>query len=316
MKRLSMLLWLLMEGLTGFAQSVTEYYQPPAERLGLISPLPEVPGWDQDKRKTAYKRANFERLITRYGNAYITDRWYVGFDGFLRTDKGSLSQTFNGLVSTKAVSQLGWSAMFGWVGREKWAAEIGYARSAVHTLFIINQQSPLRIQADNDRQGIVFRGRRLMRFSQLPQLGGAKGGLWLGLGVWLLPNAPKDPSVVHLIGYSSRTPRSRPDTLRLVSNTTISPHVTGMVEASAEYIANLGGRTEMSVFVRKNRGLGSSLTTNLTYQVNSNEQQQAWLRGTGTGWSVGIVLRYSYGRQYDLRRMHRVGDLQGNRKQK
>lgn len=315
MKRLGIFVWLLMEGITGFAQSVTEYYQPPAERLGRLSPLLETPDWDQSKRKTAYKQANFERLLARYGNAYITDRWYVGLDGFLRTDKSGLSQTFNGLVSTKAVSQLGWSAMIGWVGREKWAAEIGYARSAVHTLFIINQQSPLRIQADNDKQGIVFRGKRLMRFQQLSQLNG-KGGLWLGLGFWLLPNAPKDPSTVHLIGYTARNPRSRPDTLRLVSNTTVSPHVTGMIEASAEYTAHVGRRTEMSFFVRRNWGLGSSLTTNLTYQVNSNELQTAWLRGKGTGWSIGITLRYNYARQYDLRGMHRIGDLQGNRKQK
>lgn len=304
--------WLLVTVTSGFSQTTSEYYQYPTERNGRISPLQEEPDWDQPRKTQAQlKRANFKRLLARYGSAYTIHRWYAGLDGFLRTDIGQLSHTFGGLVGTKPVNQFGWSAMIGWIRHEQWAVEIGYARSPIHTLFVINQQAPLRFESENDKQGLIFRGKRLINFRPFQQTEN-KGSLWLGLGVWLQPNSHKEPNTIRLSGYSFRTPRSRPDTIRITSVTEMNPHITGLIEASAEYTVRMGGRSNVSFFVRKNWGLGSSLTTNLTYQVNSNEPQRAWLRGTGTGWSLGISFRYSYSRRYDMRPMHRVYNLQGH----
>jgi hypothetical protein len=316
MKRLLTGIWLLVTTTSSFSQSTPEYYQYPTERNGRISPLQEEPDWEQPRTTQAQlKRANFKRLLARYGTPYTVDRWYVGLDGFLRTDKGTLNQTFGDLIGTKPVNKFGWSAMVGWIRHEQWAVEVGYARSPIHTLLIINQRSPLQFQSENDKQGLIFRGKRLVTFRPL-QNAAPTGRLWLGLGLWLLPNSYKEPTITRLSGYTYRSPRSRPDTIRLNSVTEISPHITGLLEASAEYTVRMGGRSDVSFFVRKNWGLGSSLTTNLTYQVNNSEPQQAWLRGTGTGWSFGVAFRYTYSRRYDLQPMRRVYDLRGNRPQK
>lgn len=293
--------WLSVLVGPAFAQGLTDYYRPAVEPL------------DASRPTTRSRRAELTHLVARYGEAYIRERWYVGLDGFFRTDRGQLNQTFNGLISTKATTQTGWSAVIGWVSNERWAAEGGYARSPIHnTLVVGDGANALDLRFKNNQHGFVVRGKRLMRFGKQT----AKSGLWLGAGAWLIPNNGEQVSHFLVEGYSysgSRQPgRNRVDTISIVGETRVSPKLSGLAEVSAEYIIKLGGRVDLSLLARKYWGLGNSLTTNLVYRVNSGEPQTAVLQGDGRGWSVGVSLRYTYALRYDLRKMPSVFNLRGN----
>ncbi|MGA0560736.1 hypothetical protein ACO2Q8_28985 [Larkinella sp. VNQ87] len=309
MKTVLTTFWLAILVSPAFAQGTADYYRP-------SSGLTEEPGSERHSAKN--RRTELTQLVARYGQAYIRERWYVGMDGFFRSDQGQLSQTFNGLISTQATTKSGWSALIGWVGDERWAVEGGYARSPIHnTLLVGSGTSALDLRFTNDKHGFLVRGKRRLQFGK--QTG--KSGLWLGAGFWIVPNNGQELSQFMIEGYSysgfggSFRPSSRPqvDTIQILGDTRLSPKLSGLAEASAEYTVKLGGRFDLSLFARKYWGLGNSITTNLDYRVNGGESQTAVLRGNGSGWSVGISLRYVYALRYDLKTMPRIFNLRGNR---
>ena len=285
MKRTLPVLLLTLTGFKALPQRIDHYYQPPSGR--------QPP----------------EHLLSRYGQAYTRERWYVGLEGFSRSDKNTLDQTFDGLVSTQPTTRTGWSAMAGWVSRERWALEAGYARSPIHnSLRISNGSNPFKFHFENDKHGLVLRGKRVLRFTgrNTPDVApttksGRRAGLWISAGLWLIPNSGRQISRLAFEGYQTHGRLSRTDTLYLTSDTQISSHLTGLAELSAEYAVPLGRRAEFSLFLRKNWGLSNSVTTHLAYTVNSGQPQLASLQGSGTGWSFGLSLRYSYGISYDLK---------------
>lgn len=279
---------------SGLAQPITDYYRLPAERTDL-------------------NRSRVERTLARYGSMYTRERWYVSGEGFVRTDINQLDGTFNGLIGTETTVKTGWGATVGWVSRERWAIEGGYARSPIHsTLAIQNGLAPLVYRYTNDKQGFVLRTKYRLPIGKQSM---TRSGLWLGAGLWLVPNSGQPLERVSLIGYRGgyrMYGRDQIDTLRLSSNTRISPHLSGLAEASAEYTFQLGGRTELSLFGRKNWGLGNSIRTDITYRVNGGAVQNATLRGNGNGWTFGIALRFNYAMRYDLRSMPNIYNLRGN----
>lgn len=298
--------WLTVLTCPAFAQSVPDYYRAAAQ-------YPDEP--HLTRRSASARRTFLTQLVARYGEAYIKERWYVKMEGFFRSDRDQLSQTFNGLISTRATTQTGWSAVIGWVSNERWAIEVGYARSPIHnTLIVGDGVNALDLRFENHRNGFVVRGKRLMRFGKQT----SKAGLWLGAGAGLIPNTGETVSRFLVEGYSYGTSyrqpgRSRIDTLSMSGETRESPRISGLVELSAEYLIKLGGRVDLSLFARQYWGIGHALTTNLVYRVNGGEPQAAVLRGNGRGWSVGVSVRYTYALRYDLRKMPSVFHLRGNR---
>jgi hypothetical protein len=303
--------WLTIIVYPAFAQGITDYYRPPVEPIGEFEPA---------FRPVKTRRTEMKQLVARYGEAYIRERWYVGIDGFLRMDKSQLDQTFNGLISTKATTQTGLSAMIGWVSNERWAVEGGYARSPIHNTLVVGSGSDaLDLRFENNKNGFVVRGKRLMRFGSRAA---RRSGLWLGAGIWMVPNNGRQVRSFLVEGYrysgsgggiGRQSSRNRLDTIQIFGETRLSSSVSGMAEASAEYTFKLGGRTELSLFARKFWGLSNSITTNLMYSVNRGESQDALLQSDGSGWSVGVSLRYVYALRYDLRKMPGIFNLRGNR---
>ncbi|GAB3891498.1 hypothetical protein GCM10028803_03370 [Larkinella knui] len=303
--------WLSLIISPAFSQGMTDYYRPPVETVG-----DDQPEW----RSTRTRRTELTQLVARYGEAYIRERWYVGGDGFFRTDQSQLDQTFNGLISTKATIRTGWSALVGWVGNERWALEGGYARSAIHNTLVVGSGSnALDLRFENNKNGYVIRGKRLLRFGNRAA---RRSGVWLGAGLWMIPNNGRQLSSFLVEGYTysgsgggyRRQPnRTQIDTIQIFGETRLSPNVSGLAEASAEYTVKLGGRAELSFFARKYWGLDPSITTNLMYSVNHGASQAAVLRSDGSGWSVGVSLRYVYALRYDLRKMPGIFNLRGNR---
>lgn len=301
--------WLTVLVSPAFAQGITDYYRPPIEAAGESG---------LTHRPARNRQAELTQLVARYGKAYIRERWYVGADGFLRTDRSQLTQTFDGLISTKPTTQTGWSALVGWVSNERWAVEGGYARSPIHNTLVVGQGSnALDLTFENNKNGFVVRGKRLLRFGNRTR----KSGLWLGAGIWMVPNNGRQLSSFLVEGYQysgsgggfGRSARAQIDTLQIFGVARLSPTLNSMAEASAEYTVKLGGRTEFSLFARKVWGLNNSITTNLFYTINSGESQSAVLKSDGSGWSVGVSIRYTYALRYDLRNMPGIFNLRGNR---
>jgi len=285
MKRTLAGLFLTLAALPALPQSSDQYYQHPNQRQ---SPEP---------------------LLSRYGQVSTQEQWYIGLEGFSRTDQNNLDQTFDGLVSTEPTTRTGWGALAGWVYRERWAVEGGYAHSAIHNnLQISNGSNPFKFHFDNDKHGFVLRGKRVLRFTgrhtpeqPVRSSSGRRAGLWLGAGLWLIPNSGRSVSKMAFKGYQSQGRFTRQDTLYLTTDTQISPKLTGLAELSAEFIVPVSRRAEFSLFLRRHWGLGNSITTNMAYTVNSNPTQLATLQGSGTGWSFGLSFRYIYGIRYDVK---------------
>lgn len=260
------LFWILTSfALPAFGQSTADYYQLP----------------DRGRQ--------YERLLNRYGGAYTRDRWYVGLDGFVRTDRAQLNNDFGGLLASGPVAKVGGSVVIGWAYRERWAVEAGYAYMPLHTQLTVGRQ--LSFQYANEKQGIVLRAKRLILSTSGPW---HRSGFWLSAGVWAIPNAGITRDPFSLRGYGYRGRNEAPDSLRITATTQTSTHPTGLAEVGMEYNIRLGSRFDLGFAVRKFWGLGNSLTTDVTYRVNSQAPQYAQLTANGAGMSYGLTLRYNY----------------------
>lgn len=248
-------------------------------------------------------RREYDRLLVRYGS-YLAERWYVGVEGFVRVDHNQLSNSFGGLIVTNATTKPGWSALVGWTARD-WAIEAGYARSPINNQFAIN---PFEFQFQNNKNGFLLRGKRQL-FSTSPQ--GRRSGVWATAGFWLIPNAGETKSRLSFEGYGRRSYTREIDTLTITSHTNTNTRSTGLLELGLEYNVKLSSRIDLGIYGRKYWGLGSSITTDLTYSVNGREQQMSTLLGRGTGVSFGIALRYTYSRKHAIPKTS-IYDLRGN----
>lgn len=253
------------------------------------------------------RSAQYNRLLTRYGGPHIRDRWYVSLDGFVRTDRARIDNSFNGLIESDPVAKVGVGATVGWAYRERWAVEGGYARMPIHTqVSVRNGRSPLVYRYTNGRSAFVLRGKRLALSTSGPWL---RSGFWLSGGLWLVPNGGQSEGDFALQRYRYRGRGESPDTLSLLSQTRVGTRMTTMAELGAEYNVRLSDNVDLGFSVRKFWGLASSIVTNVNYTVNQTLMQQAQLKGTGTGMSYGVTLRYTYAIR---RNLPNALDVRGN----
>ncbi|MFD2933197.1 hypothetical protein [Spirosoma flavum] len=259
--------------------------------LGLVV-LPVCGQGVTDYYRLPVRDHQYNRLLMRYGGPYVQSRWYVALDGFVRTDRAKLDNSFNGLIESNLVGKLGWGAVIGWSYRERWAIEGGYTRMPIHSqISISNAGSPLVFRYGSAQNAFVLRGKRLMVSTSKPWL---RSGFWLTGGMWLVPNSGHQEGRFSLIGYRYYDHKETADTLRLTSQTQANTQITALAEVGAEYNVRLSNAIDLGVSVRKFWGLGNALTTDVTYSVNHKYSQQAQLQGAGTGLSYGVSLRYTF----------------------
>ncbi|GAB3643854.1 hypothetical protein [Spirosoma arcticum] len=271
--------------LPGYGQGVADYY----------------------RTSTPDRSAQYNRLLTRYGGPHIRDRWYASLDGFVRTDRAQMDNSLNGQIESDRVTKVGVGAVIGWAYRERWAIEGGYARMPIHTQVLIrNGVSPLVYRYTNGRSAFVLRGKRLALSTSGPWL---RSGFWLSGGLWLVPNGGQPEGNFALQGYRYRGRGESPDTLNLFSQTRVGTRMTTMAELGAEYNVRLSDNVDLGFSVRKFWGLASSIVTNVDYTVNQTLMQQAQLKGTGTGMSYGVTLRYTFAIR---RNLPNALDVRGN----
>ncbi|MFD2574441.1 hypothetical protein ACFSUS_27650 [Spirosoma soli] len=265
--------------------------------LGLVV-LPACGQGVADYYRLPDRSRQYSRLLTRYGGPYIRDRWYIALDGFLRTDRAHLDNSFNGLIESDRVAKFGGSVVIGWAYRERWMVEAGYARMPLHSqVSVSNANSPLVFRYTNDRNALIIRGKRLILSTSGPWL---RSGFWLSGGVGLVPNNGQQEGRFSLIGYRYHGRGETPDTLRLISSTQTNSRATILAELGAEYNVRLSNNFDLGFSARKFWGLGNSLTTDVTYSVNRKVVEQAQLQGSGTGMSYGVTLRYTYAMRRNL----------------
>ena len=221
--------------------------------------------------------------------------WYAALDGGFRNDGSTITNSFNGLISSASLTKFNWSVLLGYTYRNAWAIESGYAHVPIHLNITVPNGgvSPLVFNYQNSGHGIPVRIKRRIGSGKKAANG---TGFWLSGGVWLIPNGTNQPNNFQLIGYSTRSRRTT-DTLRLNSSTVILNSISGLAEAGVDYTTRLSTSLELGFYARKYWGLGNALRSDLTYTVNNASQQESSIIANGTGWGFGVALRYIYGRQ-------------------
>jgi hypothetical protein len=279
MKLIFTSLFILLVFIQSFAQDTDTYYQKIYTRpLGT-------------------KAYNAESLLKRFGDVRIRNRWYFGADGFVRKDRNSIDNDFDGLIGTESPTVSAWSVVTGWVHRETWTVEAEYARSAVHNMLVIHGDNPMRYTLENDKNVLMVRGKMRLLFAKQEI---RRSAFWIGVGAGVIPNSGREKDYMEFYGYRDRGRRLGVDTLFVSSDTRVSPTATGLAEASAEYVIKVAKAVDISLFARRQWGFGNSLTTDLRYKINHVEVQQAKIEGDGTGWSFGLSLRYVFHLGYDF----------------
>ncbi|MCF0056399.1 hypothetical protein [Dyadobacter sp. CY356] len=272
-----------------FAQN-EDYYNPVTKPVKeSYEPVTPLVNTFKTKREKA--------IFAKYSTEKIRNRWYIGFDGFIGTDKSTLNNNFDGLVDTKSASRSGYSASIGWVNQEKWGVEVEYARSPIHNTLIINNSYPLEYKMDNDKNNIAFRAKRRILFGKSNALV-RRSAFWIGAGAGIVPNSGKQKDFMEFEGYLRRT-RFTNDTLYLSSDTRTNSKITGFADATAEYVIRVAKAFDLSFYARKRWGLGNSLSTQLDYYVNKVQTQTAMIKADGSGLAFGISLRYMLHIGYD-----------------
>ena len=135
---------------------------------------------------------------------------------------------------------------------------------------------------------------------------GSKGqngtGFWISAGAWLLPNGNNQPDALHFTGRSGYSRRAPVDTLQLTISTTTANRVSGLAEVGIEYAARLSSSLELGFSLRKYWGIGNALRSDMVYTVNSASETKSTLTANGSGWGLGMAIRYIYARQHELKK--------------
>lgn len=280
------------------AQNNEDYYNPSLP--SYIPPVePKINKFKTDKRST-------ESFLAKHGGVKVQNRWYVGLDGFIRSDKNTISDSFEGLVGTGSTSKSAWGASLGWVHNENWTVELSYTRSAIHNDLIINGYNPLEYKLENDKNNFAIRGKRRLMFGKSNRAV-RRSAFWIGGGLGLVPNSGKQIEYMEFSGYASRG-RQAPDTLFMKTDTHTAEKITAFADVTAEYTVKVAKGIDMSFYARKQWGFGNSLTTDMTYYVNKVETATASIKGNGTGMSFGVSLRYVFSLDYDFEKLHKKDD--------
>lgn len=285
MKRYLIVVLLGLAVLPACGQGLTDYYRAP----------------DQSQQ--------YSRLLARYGGPAIQSRWYVALEGFVRTDRAQLDNSFNGLIESDRVTRLGGSAVIGWLYRERWAIEAGYSQMPIHTqVSVVEAISPLTFRYTNAHSAFVLRGKRLVLSTGKPWL---RSGFWLSGGLWGIPNNGQKEGSFSISGNRYLNMRETRVPVQLVGHTSVNGQLTTLAEVGAEYNVRLSSAVDLGFTVRKFFGLGNSITTSVSYAEKQGPVQQAQLQGDGTGMSYGTSLRYTFSTR---RKITNILDVQGKKR--
>jgi hypothetical protein len=261
-------------------------------------------------RPVGAKQYTVESLLGKFGEVQINNRWYAAVDGFVRTDKNTIDNTFGDLIGTASPATYGWGALVGWVKNENWGVEAQYARSAIHNVLLINGDNPHTYKFTNDKNSLIVRGKRRLMFGKSSVRTSA---FWIGAGFGLIPNSGKENEYKEFYGYKQRGRRQAVDTLFMTSSTRTNSHMTSTLEASAEYVIKISRSIDLSLFARRQWGLGTSVTTSLDYFVNQIKTNSATIKGDGSGWNFGLSLRYVFDIGYDFENLNRDEKVRSSR---
>ncbi|MBD2700884.1 hypothetical protein IC229_09560 [Spirosoma sp. BT702] len=248
------------------------------------------------------------RLVARYGGPSIRNRWYVALDGFMRTDRAQIDNAENGLITSDLVGKPGLGVTLGWVYRERWALEAGYARMPIHTQVSINNTTPpLGFRNTDSRSSFVVRGKRLLLSTSKPWL---RSGFWVSGGMWVVPGKDQPDNHYNVQGYRYQGRWEAMESFRMVTLTKTNPEMITMAELGAEYNVRLSNALDLGINVRKFWGLGNTSSTDVVYLANRTVTQQAQFQASGTGMSYGVTLRYNFSIK---RSITNVLDVQGKK---
>ncbi|GAB2536594.1 hypothetical protein GCM10027085_29060 [Spirosoma aerophilum] len=274
----------------------TSYYAPPPvvrRRVLMADPDQNVNMNSSRARRRAEKR---RELLDQLDEVQT---WHLSAETGLRTDVSRLDNTLNRLVSNPTQTKAVWGILLGYTHRNAWTLETGYAHTPIHlSISITNGSNPLNYTYQNSGMGIPLRLKR--RIGSVNRAANGTG-FWLTGAAWLIPNGTGQTGDFELIGYTARG-RNRTDTIRLTNTAMISNRMTGLAELGIDYTTRLSSQLEMGFFLRKYWGLGRALQSELLYSVNNTSQQKATITADGSGWGLGLSLRYIYGRQYEVKK--------------
>lgn len=296
MRNIFLLCSFLIFSVSALAQEVvidTNYYAPPPVRRRVLTADP-----DQRTGPSASKRSRPENEWINQFNEVQT--WYVALEGGFRTDGSVLTNSFNGLVSNPGQTNGTYGVLLGYVYRNGWGAEVGVTRAPVHlNLTIVNTPQPYVFKYQNSGYGIPLRLKRRIGSGSRAEKG---TGFWVSAGAWLVPNGSAQIDPLHFTGHTAYSRRAPIDTLQLGINTETANRITGLAELGIDYTVRLSSFFELGFHARKYWGLGDALRSNLVYTVNSAAETKSTITANGSGWGFGMVLRYIYGRQHELKK--------------
>ena len=109
-----------------------------------------------------------------------------------------------------------------------------------------------------------------------------------------MPNSSQEVDRFSLSGHRYVGRWEAAELFQLTSQTQTSSQLTTLAEVGVEYNVRLSSALDLGITARKLWGLGNAIVTDVTYTANRMPSQQAQLRGTGSGMSFGVSLRYSY----------------------
>ncbi len=297
MRHISLLFFLIGLPIFTWAQEVvidTNYYAPPpvVHRPVLMADPDQNTNHHRHNKHPDSRRDLLDQL-----NEVQT--WYVGAESGFRSDGSILSNSLGQLVSNPTLTKFVWGVLLGYTYRNAWTIEAGYTHAPIHlNISIVNGSTPLVFNYQNSGYGIPVRVKR--RIGSRNRVANGTG-FWITGGAWLTPNGDGQKGSFHLIGYNYHG-RNQTDTLRLTNTTTVSNRITGIAELGIDYAARLSPYLELGFYVRKYWGLGNALRSDLVYTVNNRAQQQATIRADGSGWGLGLSLRYIYGKQHEMKK--------------
>jgi hypothetical protein len=299
MKHLLLFCFLLSLPTSVRAQEVvidTSYYAPlPVRRRVLTTDPDQNPNpYESDRIRQRQIKAD---LLNQFSE---TRTWYAAIEGGLRGDVSVLRNSFNGLIGNSGKTTPTVGFLLGYTYHNAWVLETGVTYAPIHlNITIANSPSPYIFNYQTSGYNIPTRLKRRIGSGRKAKNG---TGFWVSAGAWLLPNGNNQPDALHFTGRSGYSRRAPVDTLQLTINTTTANSISGLAELGIEYATHLSSSLELGFSLRKYWGIGNALRSDLTYTVNSTSETKSTLTSNGSGWGVGIAMRYLYARRHEVKK--------------
>lgn len=220
-------------------------------------------------------------------------KFYLRGEGGFLLQGSTLSNDFNGQLTTSSPVNLSWGAGIGFNYRDRWMTEIGYANTPVrlNSSFRI---SPfvIPIIEQYDFQSISLRFQRSVlvvdRISRSTRI-------FLGGGIHLNTNGKaakvSNSSEAFLRQFSTNSPA---DTIRIAEITSLaSTPITG--ELSVELRGKVVEALEIGVFAKALSSFKRPFQTNISYRVNNAPLNETSHTISPLAVRLGVTVHYNFG---------------------